>query len=74
MMATSAPTSMDTAAGSSEGSQTHRVKWCSAHITIAKQIQAHQQQTKVCVYEHVCMCVLVKVHSALYVCEYNLYV
>lgn len=36
-------TAMD---ASSESRPAHRVKWCSAHVTIAKQIQAHQQQAK----------------------------
>ena len=49
-------TAMDT---SSEGRPAHRVKWCSAHVTIAKQIQAHQQQAKVCV----CVCVCVRLGS-----------
>lgn len=33
-----------------EGGRAHpypQVKWCSAHVTIARQIQAHQQQAKV---------------------------
>ena len=31
----------------SESRRPHQVKWCSAHVTIAKQILAHQQQAKV---------------------------
>jgi hypothetical protein len=30
----------------SESRRPHQVKWCSAHVTIAKQILAHQQQAK----------------------------
>ena len=31
----------------SESGRPHRIRWCSAHVTIAKQILAHQQQSKV---------------------------
>ena len=41
----------------SESGQTQKVKWCCAHVTIAKQIQAHQQQTKVGMGVCVCVCV-----------------
>ena len=51
-MAVSTHTAMDTS--SSSTSDTRPVKWCSAHITIAKRIQAHQQQAKV----STCICVL----------------
>ena len=47
-VATSTHAAMDTSSSSgSEKGWPHRVKWCCAHITIAKQIQAHQQQSKV---------------------------